>query len=176
MLCALNFIPQSLTGPISPADWEVPLAYALRIQKIVLVPLGRKAFWSVVDIFKCISHELPCDHLCPNLKSMYFRLNTDSDFWALTSYISLFRSPKIAEVTISLPSSNPQIPSLPDLPIRYSELTSLYFGDLECAGGTFSCSVSSRIVSLLNKIESLGCDQLDAVAMEHISQLSHLRT
>ncbi|KAJ7753609.1 hypothetical protein DFH07DRAFT_823853 [Mycena maculata] len=101
-----------LTGPVEPADWEVPLMYALRIRTLRLWMWTRDADKLPVDIFEAISSGLPRDYLCPNLRIISWFADEDAIF----PYIRLFLGPKITDVTITSGASS--ISLFPTLALR----------------------------------------------------------
>ncbi|KAF8218189.1 hypothetical protein K438DRAFT_2038903, partial [Mycena galopus ATCC 62051] len=158
-----------ITGAILPADWDVALAYAFRVQELRL-------HWSqfddtvssrviAVDVLETISSQLPRDHLFPNLKKLWFQLSEEAG-----SYINIFLGPKIIDADIYLPSNSH---TLLNLPLRYPELRRLVF----CGTGNPSTyGALSKIALSLNRIEALRLPKLDRVALEHVSRLPSLQS
>jgi len=160
-----------ITGPIQPSDWEKPLSYALRIQRLQLDAWSMMEDFPAADVFERISSGLPRDHLCPNLRGILFHVTPKAD--SLFPYIRLFLGPKIIDVSISLPFSSSHAPSLSFLPIRYPHLKKLY---LSAYYPQDEPDILSKIALTLDRIESLTLNKLDRVAIEHISQLPALKS
>ncbi|KAF7362124.1 hypothetical protein MVEN_00558300 [Mycena venus] len=163
-------------GPIQPADWDIPLAYALRIQRL------RLRWWefddymdeefSAQDVFEKISSGLPRHHLCPNLTGLVFHFNQDSLF----PHIRLFLGPKVVDATIQLPTNSSHTTSLHVLPIRYPQLKTLRVSTYSPQAEPLYSDILSKIVLSLDRIEDLSLDKLDGVAIEHLSQLPGLKS
>ncbi|KAF8218188.1 hypothetical protein K438DRAFT_1796477 [Mycena galopus ATCC 62051] len=156
-----------ITGLIGPTDWDVPLAYAFRVQKLQLFWWFRDEFPPDLDVLAILRSQLPCDHLFPNLKKLVFRLRRD------TSYIDLFLGPKIIDADITLPWNSP-ISSLRGLPLRYPELQRLHLASV--LDGPSMHDVLTKIVLSLNRIQDLRLLKLDRVALEHLSRHCSLRS
>ncbi|KAF8146049.1 hypothetical protein K438DRAFT_529611 [Mycena galopus ATCC 62051] len=166
-----------LKGDIFQKDWDQPLAYASRIRTLELsAPQDLELVYKFERIR--VDFTLRRDFLFPNLREIKIRYYRNSlrvsgtVFPALTSCASLFRSPRIVSVDISFNDST--LDPLRGLPIRYAQLTTLR---LFC---TPSIGVPGNVLSNgalgLNRIEHLSGHFLDRAAMEHISQLSGLRS
>ncbi|KAJ6460987.1 hypothetical protein C8R45DRAFT_1081006 [Mycena sanguinolenta] len=170
----------SIIGSICSADWHIPLAYASRIQKLRLESWGlNKEISSVVDLFELLEGpEFPRDYLCPNLKKLSFDFHDEGSL-----YLHLFLGPNTVHIDLGLPFNSPT-PSLPDLPIRYSELRTLHLDQVPYSGwwlhgpwDRFLCRNDiSRITPTLNRVEDLALPLLDRAGLEHISRLPLLRS
>jgi hypothetical protein len=148
------------------------LAYASRIQKLELQPsnlLSNSELSLATDVFEILGATFPHDHLCPNLKALSFSAS-DFDF----PYIRLFLGPKIIDAAIFLPDFTAHVASLPDLPIRYSQLQKLYLDTCSPAPEAAS-HILSQIALKLDRIETLTLDKVDRLAISHLSGLSALR-
>ncbi|KAJ7720081.1 hypothetical protein DFH07DRAFT_1009021 [Mycena maculata] len=150
-----------LTGPVEPADWEVPLVYALRIRTLTLTSWPPDKF-PTADTLQAISSGLPRDYLCPNLRTISWEPNRDTIF----PYIMLLLCPRITEATISFPSPS-SISLLPTLALAYPALTGLHIG------GNLS---ESEDAALLERIETFSATNLDRAVFHHLSQLPSLRS
>ncbi|KAJ7847738.1 hypothetical protein B0H14DRAFT_3867403 [Mycena olivaceomarginata] len=142
-----------ITGPIHPADWEIPLAYASRIQKLELQPsnlLSDSELSLATNVFEILGATFPHDHLCPNLQALSF------------------------DAAIFLPDFTAHVASLPDLPIRYSQLQKLYL-DTGSPAPKAASHILSQIALKLDRIETLTLDKVDRLAISHLSGLSALR-
>ncbi|KAJ6460996.1 hypothetical protein C8R45DRAFT_1028905 [Mycena sanguinolenta] len=162
----------SMTGSISPADWNIPLAYATRIRKLALDWRMNDYCSSIVDVFEMIAgSELSRDYLCPNLHALAFHCNK------VSLYLPLFLGPKIMRVDISLPYGDSS--SIPDLPLRYPELRTLslfFYSNPRSSKASLCSSALSKVTMALSSIECLTLPMLDQAALEHVSQLSGLRS
>ncbi|KAJ7622911.1 hypothetical protein DFH06DRAFT_1104944 [Mycena polygramma] len=157
----------SILGPIRTADWNVPLSYASRIQKLAL----SDSKFHTADIFETIRSGLPCDYLCPNLKRLVFQLNTDSLFPS----IHLFLGPKVVDVYMSSPPSS-RISSLSGLPLRCWDLKRLSMVTYSWQHDDLLLATDSEIALSLERIEDLDVDKLDRAAIEHLSRLPTLQS
>ncbi|KAF8140812.1 hypothetical protein K438DRAFT_1879252 [Mycena galopus ATCC 62051] len=160
-----------ITGPVRPEDWDIPLVYALRIQRLELRSNDSDILdeFSMADIFQMIGSGLPRNHICPNLKSLLFGLEDEDLFPGL----GLFLGPNIIDLDISLFSSGSHASSLPTQLNRYPNLQRLRL----CSYVTrdaFSCGILAEIVSSLSRIEDLVLDRLGEVTVEHLAQLPSL--
>ncbi|KAF7356448.1 hypothetical protein MVEN_00977900 [Mycena venus] len=157
-----------ITGPVSTSDWNIPFAYALRIRRLELHSWGITS--PVADVFERISTALARDHLCPNLETLSFQIYEDRLF----PYIRLFLGPKVIDTTICLPFSHAS--SLPDLPLRCSDLKRLAIDTFTSEGNTMLLRVVSNLVSRLERIEDLTLAKLSREALEHLPRLPSLRS
>ncbi|KAJ7622917.1 hypothetical protein DFH06DRAFT_1231283 [Mycena polygramma] len=157
---------KDILGPIRTEDWNVPLSYASRIQKLAL----SDSKFHTADIFETIRSGLPCDYLCPNLKRLVFQLNTDSLFPS----IHLFLGPKVVDVYMSPPSS--RISSLSGLPLRCRDLKRLPWITYSWQHDDLLLATDSEIALSLERIEDLDVDKLDRAAIEHLSRLPTLQS
>ncbi|KAF8180774.1 hypothetical protein K438DRAFT_1976594 [Mycena galopus ATCC 62051] len=165
-----NDHPFRITGSISPEDWDVPLAYASRIQTLIFY----QQHFESAAVLEGIRRGLPRQHLCPNLQRIKVVWLPTANPSALATVTSLFGCPRLIDVAIYVSESAPDVLSLQGLRIRYSELTVLDLaGEFGCTSA--SSGVLSPIVLSLNRIECLSCRHLNREAMEHISQLPGLR-
>ncbi|KAJ7725288.1 hypothetical protein DFH07DRAFT_253203 [Mycena maculata] len=133
-----------LIGPIKPADWEIPLVYALRIRTLSLRMWGSNQFRPAADIFEAISSGLPRDYLCPKLRSISWYTDMDTIF----PYIRLFLGPEITEAGMTFPVTSP-LSLLPTLPLRYAALTRLHIYVLNPPYSSIVRSTASEIVMQL---------------------------
>ncbi|KAJ6460990.1 hypothetical protein C8R45DRAFT_1220899 [Mycena sanguinolenta] len=158
----------TITGSICSADWQIPLAYAFRIRKLRLDSRGvynEIPRSSVAAIFELLEKpEFPRDYLGVLVPPF-------------------FLGPDTVHVDLGLPFNSPT-PSLPDVPIRYSELRTLHLDQVPYNGwwlhgpwDRFLCRNDiSRITPTLNRVEDLALPLLDRAGLEHVSRLSGLRS
>ncbi|KAF7369251.1 F-box domain-containing protein [Mycena venus] len=161
-----------ILGPIQPTDWDIPLAYAHRIQRFELRSQMESEFSvQLVDVFKIISSGLPREHLCPNLKDLVFDVVELPDY--VVPYIRLFVSPEILNATIFLRSHRPL---LPGLPIQYPQLKSLYVNTRFWEDEPMYLDILSTIALKLYRIENLTLHKLDRTAILHLARLPALKS
>ncbi|KAJ6495905.1 hypothetical protein DFH09DRAFT_1290314 [Mycena vulgaris] len=170
-----------LIRPVLPADWERPLFYARRVRELNLPVLSRNPHeerhiyeppFPGPDVLDTISSTLPQKFLCPNLQSISWGPKQDSIF----PYIRQFLSPKITAAYLRLPTvPSANIALLSTLTLRYSELKTLRIWSKFQEDPLLCRTLSTMALDLL-QIETLHLDGIDRAALEHLSQLPHLRS
>ncbi|KAK7029910.1 hypothetical protein R3P38DRAFT_2932342, partial [Favolaschia claudopus] len=157
-----------LKGPTQPADWEIPLSYALRIRQLSLQPEQLEMCASVSE---SMSSKLPPsrDFLFPNLTSISLDIPEES----LASQARLFLGPKVVDLRLRVSRSffTGGDDILFNLPIQYPKLRTVFF-----TSSHSTSAASSRMALLLRAVTQLDLKSLDGVALKHISQLETLKS
>ncbi|KAJ7165690.1 hypothetical protein C8R43DRAFT_1104268 [Mycena crocata] len=162
-----------ITGTIKPKDWDRPLEYARRVRSLSLVEWVEWRILPSTNNLEVISSTLPLQYLCPNLRTLIWRSRTA----ALCPYIRLFLSPKVTTAHLSFPESDSSIVSLlPTLALSYPHLKSLRIEGVKSADSSLVRRTESTIAMALDRIEDLGLDTIDGVALQHLSRLSALKS
>ncbi|KAK7035684.1 hypothetical protein R3P38DRAFT_603478 [Favolaschia claudopus] len=164
----INEWPHSLfriTKTTQPSDWEIPLAYALRVQTLHLSAIEVAS--CADSVYEILSSELPRDFLCPKLTSVSL-LYTFSPHPSHITHARLFLGPKVVDVRLALPMGSDEM--MLELPIQYPALKGL---DISLG---LNCDTASKIALSLTQITHLRLDFINREALEHISQLITLQS
>ncbi|KAK7035702.1 hypothetical protein R3P38DRAFT_2908690 [Favolaschia claudopus] len=157
-----------LKGPTQPADWAIPLSYALRIRQLSLQPEELKMCASALE---SMSTKLPPsrDFLFPNLTSISLDIPEKSP----ASQARLFLGPKVVDLHLRVSRSffTGGDDILFNLPIQYPKLRTVFFTSSHSIS-----AASSRMALLLQAVTQLDLKSLDRVALKHISQLETLKS
>ncbi|KAJ7440343.1 hypothetical protein B0H11DRAFT_2099928, partial [Mycena galericulata] len=160
---------------IKAADWEIPLSYSRRVQKLSLiwfssVPSGYPHF-PTADVLHTVATYLPPGYLFPNIRDVSWNPPEDSLF----PYIGLFLGPKITAARLAFSRNTSNVSLLPQLALPYPAIESLVINSVVENSELFR-RTASRTVLLLKNIQTLWLDKLDRDALEYLSQLPDLGT
>ncbi|KAJ7452672.1 hypothetical protein B0H11DRAFT_2072541 [Mycena galericulata] len=157
--------PIRLRRPILPTDWERPLFYMRRVK---FFTMGYPTRYS--DVLDAFGPCLPTQYIFPNLGKLWWN---DPPF----KHLSFFLTPRLTN--ISLGSVNTDLSVISNYILQCPGLKTVYL-TVEVGGDYNPAARSiwpfSSIVCSLMHIEDLHVPEVDSTAMEHLSQLPHLKT
>ncbi|KAJ7121910.1 hypothetical protein C8R46DRAFT_1148887 [Mycena filopes] len=149
-----------LLRPICDADWDRVRVYAPRIRVLVC----GKGGWTLSDIFPAVSVAFP-EPLLQNLRALTWQ-HPGADF----HYIHLFLRPTLTEIVLTL-SSDSGASLLPTLAEKCPKLINVSIKGHGCSARLFS-----DFVRKLQLLEKVSVPDLDQHALEHLAQLTTLKS
>ncbi|KAF8142805.1 hypothetical protein K438DRAFT_1877402 [Mycena galopus ATCC 62051] len=146
----------SIRRPVTPADWERPLAYSHRVRSFRYK--DRDHSYSP-EFFDALRLCLPGPHLFPNIEYLEWFVSDP----ASTSFspVRLFLGPQLTSILGSYEPS--RCPGLREVAISLDDEIEL--------GGSSQNSCLSLFVRGLGRLETLDMPYLDRAAMEHLARL-----
>ncbi|KAF8158660.1 hypothetical protein K438DRAFT_1686914 [Mycena galopus ATCC 62051] len=158
----------SIRRPVTPADWERPLAYSHRVRSFRYK--DRDHSYSP-EFFNVLGLCLPGPHLFPNIEYLEWFVSDP----ASTSFspVRLFLGPQLTSIFGSCASAA-HLSFLPTLARQCPGLTEvgIILDDEMELGGSSQNSCISLFVRGLGRLETLAMPYLDHAAMDHLAGLS----